>query len=194
MNKLSYKADAMKYLHDQMEEALNYLLNGYNGKARIELQRAMSRANKMGREKMTPMMRRFIAKIEETLMHIRGNRRARAQECMEKSLEKLEKIRPHLKNKRTPPWSLRKTWTYSMSKEQWKKIGEKAGWIKKKEIGVMELPPSKRSFIMIKNELDPDGKNHDLTLRCVLCGTTETCRCRKKKRNFDGVCFDCWEK
>jgi hypothetical protein len=48
-----------------------------------------------------------------------------------------------------------------------------------------------KSFKAIKNELDPDGKNHDLTLTCVKCGTTETCRCSKPKRKFQGVCDKC---
>jgi hypothetical protein len=48
-----------------------------------------------------------------------------------------------------------------------------------------------KSFKAIKNELDPEGKNHDLTLTCVKCGTTETCRCSKPKRKFQGICDKC---
>ena len=47
------------------------------------------------------------------------------------------------------------------------------------------------SFRDIRNELDPDGKNHDLTLVCTKCGTTHTCRCSKPKRVIHGLCNVC---
>ncbi len=52
-------------------------------------------------------------------------------------------------------------------------------------------PSQAKTFQEIRNELDPDGTKHDLTLHCVKCGTTETCRCSKPKRKVDGVCDEC---
>jgi len=48
-----------------------------------------------------------------------------------------------------------------------------------------------KTFREIRNELDPDGKKHDLTLTCEKCGTTETCRCSQPKRKFKGICDKC---
>jgi hypothetical protein len=48
-----------------------------------------------------------------------------------------------------------------------------------------------KTWEQIRNEQDPSGKNHDLRLICVKCGTTETCRCMKPKREFKGICDDC---
>lgn len=48
-----------------------------------------------------------------------------------------------------------------------------------------------KSFRDLKNEHDPDGTKHDMTLKCVKCGTTDTCRCRKPKREFKGLCGKC---
>ena len=50
------------------------------------------------------------------------------------------------------------------------------------------------TFSEIRNKYDPDGKRHDLTLKCVKCGTTQTCRCSKPKRKFEGICDECSEK
>lgn len=59
-------------------------------------------------------------------------------------------------------------------------------------IGYKENDNSKvKTFREIKNELDPDGTKHDLTLTCSKCGTTETCRCSKPKRKYEGVCDKC---
>jgi hypothetical protein len=51
-----------------------------------------------------------------------------------------------------------------------------------------------KTFKQIRDELDPDGKKHDLTLHCIKCNTTETCKCSKPKRKFDGICPECSEK
>jgi hypothetical protein len=53
--------------------------------------------------------------------------------------------------------------------------------------------PSVKTFREIQNELDPERKHHDLTLTCVKCGTTQTCRCSKPKRKFNGICKKCAE-
>ena len=52
---------------------------------------------------------------------------------------------------------------------------------------------SPKTFQEIRNEQDPNGINHDLTLVCVKCGDTDTCRCSKPKRKFKGICKDCSE-
>jgi hypothetical protein len=48
-----------------------------------------------------------------------------------------------------------------------------------------------KTWKVIRQEQDPVGKNHDLTLSCVKCGTTSTCRCMKPKRKFEGICDKC---
>lgn len=48
-----------------------------------------------------------------------------------------------------------------------------------------------QTFQQIQDKEDPDGKAHDLTLVCVKCGNTQSCRCSKPKREFKGVCNDC---
>ena len=48
-----------------------------------------------------------------------------------------------------------------------------------------------KTWAQIRNENDPDGKHHDLRLKCVKCGNTETCKCSKPKREFSGLCNDC---
>jgi Fe2+ or Zn2+ uptake regulation protein len=48
-----------------------------------------------------------------------------------------------------------------------------------------------KTFFEIRREHDPDGMKHDLRLVCLKCGTTETCRCSKPKRTFEGICNDC---
>jgi len=48
-----------------------------------------------------------------------------------------------------------------------------------------------RTFSEIREAEDPDGKNHDLRLVCVSCGTVQTCRCSKPKRTFFGICSEC---
>ena len=60
-----------------------------------------------------------------------------------------------------------------------------------KRAGELKEDCKAKTFQDIRNELDPEGKNHDLTLTCVKCGTTETCRCSKPKRKFNGVCPKC---
>lgn len=50
---------------------------------------------------------------------------------------------------------------------------------------------STKTFREIKNQLDPDGTKHDLTLTCSKCGTSETCRCSKPKRKIKGICDKC---
>jgi hypothetical protein len=54
-------------------------------------------------------------------------------------------------------------------------------------------PQPKRTptFQEIRDQHDPDGKQHDLRLICVKCGTSETCRCSKPKRKFEGICRNC---
>jgi hypothetical protein len=49
------------------------------------------------------------------------------------------------------------------------------------------------TFQEIRNQYDPDGTKHDLTLKCVKCGTTQTCRCSKPKRTMEGICEKCAE-
>jgi hypothetical protein len=56
---------------------------------------------------------------------------------------------------------------------------------------VSENATDNKTFQQIRDEQDPKGKNHDLTLTCVKCGTTETCRCSKPKRKFKGICAKC---
>jgi hypothetical protein len=53
------------------------------------------------------------------------------------------------------------------------------------------LTEALKTFSQIQNELDPDGTKHDLTLTCIQCGTTTTCRCSKPKRKITGVCDSC---
>lgn len=48
-----------------------------------------------------------------------------------------------------------------------------------------------KSFRELRNEHDPDGTKHDMTMQCVKCGTTESCRCSKPKRMFKGLCDKC---
>lgn len=48
-----------------------------------------------------------------------------------------------------------------------------------------------RTFQEIRNQYDPDGTKHDLTLKCIKCGTTQTCRCSKPKRKMEGICDEC---
>jgi hypothetical protein len=48
-----------------------------------------------------------------------------------------------------------------------------------------------KTFQEIRDREDPKGFNHDLTLECVHCGRTQTCRCSKPKRLFKGVCESC---
>lgn len=50
---------------------------------------------------------------------------------------------------------------------------------------------SLESFFDIRNREDPNGINHDLRLTCAQCGTTQSCRCSKPKRNFVGLCESC---
>jgi len=52
---------------------------------------------------------------------------------------------------------------------------------------------STKTFQEIKNEQDPNGTNHDLRLTCVKCGRSETCKCSKPKRKFNGICPCCSE-
>jgi hypothetical protein len=62
--------------------------------------------------------------------------------------------------------------------------------IKLKDILLENEAPIK-NFFQIKNEEDPNGLNHDLRLVCVKCGTSQTCRCTKPKREFKGICHKC---
>lgn len=48
-----------------------------------------------------------------------------------------------------------------------------------------------KTFQEIRDREDPQGKKHDLTLECVHCGTTQTCRCSAPKRKFKGCCESC---
>ena len=48
-----------------------------------------------------------------------------------------------------------------------------------------------KTWFEIKNEQDPDGKHHDLRLTCIKCGNSQTCKCSKPKRKFEGLCYDC---
>jgi hypothetical protein len=59
------------------------------------------------------------------------------------------------------------------------------------ESKVSENTADVKTFQQIRDEEDPKGQNHDLTLTCVKCGTTETCRCSKPKRKFKGICAKC---
>ena len=54
--------------------------------------------------------------------------------------------------------------------------------------------PLMSTFTEIRNKYDPDGTKHDLTLKCVKCGTTQTCRCSKPKRTMEGICDKCAQK
>lgn len=56
------------------------------------------------------------------------------------------------------------------------------------------LTESLKSFSQIRDELDPDGSKHDLTLTCGKCGNTQTCRCSKPKRKVTGICDSCMSK
>ncbi len=47
------------------------------------------------------------------------------------------------------------------------------------------------SFSEIVDREDPNATNHDLHLICVECGTEQTCRCSKPKRDFYGLCNKC---
>jgi hypothetical protein len=51
-----------------------------------------------------------------------------------------------------------------------------------------------KTWAKIRDEEDPEGKNHDLSLHCVECGESDTCKCSKPKRKFEGVCDKCCEK
>lgn len=48
-----------------------------------------------------------------------------------------------------------------------------------------------KTFRQIRDEQDPDGTKHDVTIRCVHCENTYTCRCKKPKREFKGICEKC---
>ena len=48
-----------------------------------------------------------------------------------------------------------------------------------------------KTWFEIRNEQDPKGINHDLTMECIQCNNTVTCRCMKPKRLFKGLCNDC---
>lgn len=50
------------------------------------------------------------------------------------------------------------------------------------------------SFQQIIDKYDPDGQKHDLTLTCVKCKKTQTCRCSAPKRKFEGICDECMDK
>lgn len=54
-----------------------------------------------------------------------------------------------------------------------------------------ELLKESKTFQQIMDDEDPDGKQHDLTLTCAKCGTTQSCRCSKPKRTFTGICPKC---
>ena len=47
------------------------------------------------------------------------------------------------------------------------------------------------TFQTIRDREDPNGMHHDLKLKCVKCGRTQTCRCSKPKRTFEGICDEC---
>lgn len=51
-----------------------------------------------------------------------------------------------------------------------------------------------KTWKQIREEEDPTGKNHDLTLKCSECGASETCKCSKPKRTFEGICHKCAQK
>ena len=62
------------------------------------------------------------------------------------------------------------------------------------ELELLAIPENKRTWRMIEDIMDPDGKQHDLRLKCVRCGNEQTCRCSKSKRKFLGICNSCYEK
>jgi hypothetical protein len=51
-----------------------------------------------------------------------------------------------------------------------------------------------KTFQQIRDQEDPDGTKHDLSLECVKCGNKHTCKCSKPKRKIYGICPDCEEK
>lgn len=69
---------------------------------------------------------------------------------------------------------------FRLSKRQWEHIGKTAGW-----------KTSYPTWTEIQNKEDPKGLNHDLRLTCVACGNSQTCRCSKPKRLFEGICPSC---
>lgn len=54
-----------------------------------------------------------------------------------------------------------------------------------------KLITEEKTFQQIRDEHDPDGTKHDLTLTCIKCGAKHTCRCTKPKKEFKGICPDC---
>jgi hypothetical protein len=56
-----------------------------------------------------------------------------------------------------------------------------------------KLTASTKTFNQIRDAQGP-GHTHHLRLHCVVCGTTETCRCSAPKEDFDGICWYCEEK
>lgn len=58
-------------------------------------------------------------------------------------------------------------------------------------IKLSHLIKENKTFQQIQNEQDPDGTKHDLRLTCIKCGATQTCRCSKPKRKFNGICHNC---
>ena len=54
-----------------------------------------------------------------------------------------------------------------------------------------KVASTERTFRQIHEDEDPDGKGHDLFLKCTKCETSETCRCSKPKREFRGICDSC---
>ena len=55
----------------------------------------------------------------------------------------------------------------------------------------LEKMASMKTWREIEGEQDQDGTKHDLRLVCVVCGNSQTCKCDKPKRVFEGVCMDC---
>lgn len=70
-----------------------------------------------------------------------------------------------------------------------KKEANKKWWLKKESVEHKQYAP--KTFQEIRDLHDPDGKKHDLTLKCVKCGTTQTCKCSKPKRTMSGICEKC---
>ena len=64
-------------------------------------------------------------------------------------------------------------------------------WFRK---GIEQAPTTLKTWNQIRDELDPDGTKHDLTLICDRCGNSQTCRCPKPKRKVHGICMNCAEK
>lgn len=52
-------------------------------------------------------------------------------------------------------------------------------------------PEPVKTWQQIRDEEDPDGKKHDLRLKCSQCDNTSTCRCSTPKRKFIGLCDKC---